>query len=262
MPPPHPLLCELCGYDITSLEPLLPSKPNIPCPECGSRVIASLPEHRYGTPWQKRQSLSNLFKTAHRVVTWPQHIWRNVRIDSRANRKLLNRSLLLVSFAWPAAYFLPGVINALIHHASIPLALLRGSRWLIFSAAVLLILHTLCAIESLGLRLFARRRHWRTDRHIALAVIAHASFGWWLGPFLFLALLLVIVTIAAPNPASNTPLLTLIAALFFLHLLLPLLAFEFLVYLGFRALRFANYPRAKPAPAPQPSPPSPLPSPP
>ncbi len=254
------ILCESCGYDISSLEPLLPTNPNIPCPECGSRVIASLPEHRYGTPWQKRQSLSNLFKTAHRMITWRHHIWRNVRIDSRVNRKLLNYSLLLTSVAWPAAFFLPGIINALLHRASLPLAVNRGIRWLIFSAATLLILHTLCYIESLGLRLFARRRHWRTDRDIALAVIAHASVGWWLGPILFLALLFVIILFAGPTPASNTPLLAPVAALFVFHLFLPLLAFELLVYSGFRALRFANFPRA--APAPQPPQLQPLPSPP
>ncbi len=248
MVPRDAILCESCGYDITTLEPSVRQNVNTPCPECGLRMIASLPEHRYGSPWQRRQSLSNLLNTASRVVTAPNRAWFEVRIDSRANRKLLNRSLLLVSFAWPAAYGLPGIINALLHRASPALALQRGFRWLLMAGALLLILHTLCAIESLGLRFFARRRGWRTDRHIALAVIAHASIGWWLGPFLFLALLLIIINIAAPDPASNAHLLTPVAALFFLHFLIPLLAFEILVYTGFRALRFANYPRPKPAP--------------
>lgn len=258
----RPILCESCGYDITSLEHAIDQNLNAPCPECGFRMIASRPEHRYGSPWQQRQSLTNFFKTASRVVTSPYNAWWNVRIDSRANQRLLSRSLLLASFAWPGAFLLPGVIHALFLRSNIPLALYRGVLWLFLAGAALLILHTLCYIESLGLRFFARRRHWRTDRHIALAVIAHASFGWWLGPILALVLMLIATSIGPLVRSSGAPVipLPLAALLILIHIFLPLLAFEFLVYLGFRALRFANYPRAARAPQPPPAPP--LPSPP
>lgn len=260
MTQPLPILCESCGYDATSLETLLPTNPNTPCPECGLRVQDSLPERRIGSPWQVRRSISSLYDTALRFATMPRCAWSEVSIDSRANRSLLNRSLLLISIAWPGAYCLPGGINALLIHTDIRLLFDACVLWLLGAAVALLILHTLCYIESLGLRLFARCRNWRTDRHIALAIIAHASAGWWLGPILTLAFLLVVVSSAAMAGGSTDHLLVPVAVLFFLQFLLPLLVFEILVYLGFRALRFANFSRAAPAPQPPPAPP--LPSPP
>jgi hypothetical protein len=126
----------------------------------------------------------------------------------------------------------------------------RSATWyavavLVFGTITLL---ALCGIEHLGIRFYGGRRRWRITRDVAATIVGHASFGWLLLPvtlptFAWLAARLSVL----PLDASGRPSIVAIAALFTSAIagpLIPMLAFETLVYIGFRRMRFANPPGA------------------
>jgi hypothetical protein len=107
----------------------------------------------------------------------------------------------------------------------------------------------LSAVESLGVQLIGVKSHWRISPRLAVAVVAHATPGWYtaallaplgwtLGQYLRVA------------PSANAPTLANILVteppflLVALGFLAGLLHFELLVYIAIRNCRFANPPDA------------------
>ncbi len=241
---PALILCENCGYDIGSLEPRLGAEPGLKCPECAKPIAESLPERRTGSPWQIRASVLSWLMTGAAVLRHPIRVWRTVR-PVRGRLALLSYLNLLV-----AAFAFGVLVRAEPHGARTD-----GLAWYIgvpvTSGPILLALIVLSHIEWGGIQFFGRRHGWRTSGAVALAVVAHASVGWCIGmPIGALTWLLasavgwrgwgsvLVIPYVGPSYRTYWDLSLSVAAV------AALLAFEALTYLGFRAMRFANHPRA------------------
>ncbi len=232
---PALILCENCGYDVGSLEARLAQEPGLKCPECAKPIAESLPERRTGTPWQRAPGVRSLLATNLLALRRPLRIWRVVSIDFPSSRNLLEWNLAITAVAWGVALAF-GVRD---HHYPG-----RGG-----AAAVIafVALNLLVLIEWGGVQLFARPRRWRTTGHVAWAIVAHASVGWLLGPMLAICAATVAMQFdyrgwgasVAPRHGYRSYLLLMLVV----GIPAGLLAFESLVYLGFRAMRFANAPR-------------------
>ncbi len=226
------LLCEHCGYDLAGLT----RTDN--CPECGTPIAASLPEHRTGTPWQ-RGGRRELRRTLVEVSRHPQRVWSVVRNDANRSMELIFfTSLLSGAVMYPTAWVIVGPIAGLAND--------RGS----FADALLVqvvdipvvwapsaviggaVVWVLTMVEIAGIAHFGRRRRWRTDWPMARVICAHASVMWIPGGVLT-------GLSAGVGYIVGLPVLPLIG------FLLGMLLFETWVYLGFRAMRFANPPGAE-----------------
>lgn len=98
-------------------------------------------------------------------------------------------------------------------------------------------------IEHYGIRFFGRNHRWRVTKDVARAVVAHSTPG-WLVASLLLALIIGVdqfVSLSPYVPGIRLPIGIVLAlgAIF-----LGLLAFETLVYIGMRRMRFANPPES------------------
>jgi hypothetical protein len=103
-----------------------------------------------------------------------------------------------------------------------------------FSTACFFLLLVLTAIEGVGLTIITKRRGWRVPRGGRLALLAHASYGWVLLAALGIGGILVLRGGAGQG--------ALVLALLVIPALVPLLAFETLVYIGMQRMKYANPP--------------------
>ncbi|MBY0307719.1 MAG: hypothetical protein K2Q09_03165 [Phycisphaerales bacterium] len=177
------------------------------------------------------------------MVRSPRQHARRLRIDSGSSSRLLHTNLFLT-----AAMLVPGVMP--VHGEWL---MIVPFAWLFMYAGLLL----LTFIETVGLRFFARAawRRWRVTPAVAWTVCDHASVGWVVGGLLNLLFVaaepvarlarwewgneLAKRLIGVPITAfvSDTTALRVYASL-----LLGMLTFETLVFIGVRQCRWANTP--------------------
>lgn len=232
------LLCENCGYDLAGLT----RADN--CPECGTPIAASLPENRTGTPWQRGDSHEPWFLTLGLMIRHPVSAWRVVRnTDGRVEQFILRNSFASGAAFVPAAYGTSSIVGLLSRRTAgsvagdaegVTLIVVFVLSWLTSAAIGALIIRVLTAIEAAGIAHFGRRRGWRTDRVLAKIICAHAGVMW-----LFAGALAGVGYGLFSEMEPNFRWLPLTG------FLLGMLLFETWVYLGFRAMRFANPPGAE-----------------
>ncbi len=240
------LLCESCGYVIAGL----PESGN--CPECGTPIPRSLPEARTGSAWQARirtcepAAFTAWLSTSWNILRHPGPSFRALRANMPGVRSLLAINLLasgvLLALPWTGVWIYDpargsrGVSGVLLQLASLVAITIVAALVLLF----------LTWVECLGIRFFAARRSWRLTGAMVWQVCAHASVGWLAaGPCVWIALLLT-STLAGSTQmiAGVVSVRDLIGGgLIFTAVLVGMLAFEVLVYLGVRQCRFANPPR-------------------
>lgn len=254
----HPaLLCEKCGYDLTSLPA------SAVCPECATPLTASLPESRPGSAWQlawkDRPWLLPLVwvRTSLRGLCFPGRQLRRTRIEAAgahgllAVNMLIASSLLTMRTSEPARELLLSIWPQRI---SSPAAFL-GPTWpLIATCMVLLgwlgLFVFLTEVERLGVAFYSRRRGWRVDRTLSSVATAHASGAWPLAAFLGVALPSVLDHSQAMLPTYAAPYLT--GLRFFAGstgFIAGMIWFEMCTYFGIRACRYANPPGVRRPPA-------------
>lgn len=231
---PDALLCEHCGYDLAGLT----RADN--CPECGTPIAASLPENRTGTPWQRGEHRAWV-RTAWVVLRHPRTCWQLVRNEGANTNQLVTRNCI-----YAAAMFAPFAEIGMFFRQlftwgfnGIGIDALYGFPiiWVFTTIVGAFIFWVLTAIEVAGISHFGKRRGWRTDRTLARVICAHAGVLWTVaGAITGFALG------AADDMMSHGGLIPWGALIGFL---LGMLLFETWVYLGFRAMRFANPPGAE-----------------
>ncbi|MCE7974517.1 MAG: hypothetical protein DYG92_09405 [Leptolyngbya sp. PLA1] len=243
-------LCESCGYDLSA------SAPSGSCPECGALVAASLPGSRIGSPWQQRPGLLAWGLTNLGTLLRPADRFRSLRISYAGAPTLLAANLLLAGAVmadpWVGATTFDPARS--VRDFSNPSQLaLYAAVWLAWSLLAALLLLVLTCVEYAGVRFFAARQEWRLTRPAALQVCAHASIGWVLCGVLAIAAMVVPQILIRyfhlaldqrwdlrPAIAYTLDLQTiLMVALPSAGYLAGLLLFEWLVFRGVRACRFA-----------------------
>ena len=232
-------LCERCGY-VTEGLPAAAA-----CPECGLAGTAA--DRRPGSPWQQRPSVFSYFRTNWLALCRPGELFSTIAIG-RGAWGLAALNLLIAGFLIVAPW--SGVLD-------IDPARGRGragSEELLLTAAWAVPLHTLAgvgllgaltAVEWAGLQALGRHRGWRITPAVAWQVCAHASVGWivmgitaWVG-------LIVWLNVSYFGGATDLSRMRgLSVAVMWLvpglGVLLGLLVFELLVFVGIRRCRFAN----------------------
>ncbi len=232
---PNAFLCETCGYTLSGLSL------DGACPECGRSIELSHPARRVGTPWQRASNPKTWVTTGVAMARKPRATWNTIRIDmaSASNLTWLN----CVASSAGLAILLFSIAAARGFEVSTAL----------FNAVLLILVGTislvvLSGIEYIGIRLFGRRKGWRVTRDVAATVVAHASYGWLLLPITIPFFWFLAATGFDRALGGSSGLGVVGAALTTIALIagpgVPLLAFEILVYIGFRRMRYANPPNA------------------
>ena len=254
------LLCERCGYPLSGLE----GEPV--CPECGLAVTESMPERRVGTAWQRGASVRAYLRTAIETLVRRRATFHDLRLV--VNGRM--RWLLVIHFA--LATIAP-VVSWVVFHArfgsgmvvwyqrSMPqmggmaadvdaFAVPRTWAAVAIGAGVVpLLLLVLTWIETRGVRFFGKRRGWRVTGPIAWSVCAHAGIGWVIGSLVYALSPLAVIWLRPVYdlfPATTGVRVATEAATWapIAAFVVGMLAFESLVYVGIRACRYANEPRA------------------
>lgn len=253
--PPNPLshastalLCESCGYPIGDL-PTASA-----CPECARPISDSLPAARPGSPWQNAAGLRRGFvawlDTAIRLVRAPRHLFASIRISPGGSNRLLFINLylagLLAGAPWVGVLWFDPTRGS----AEGPILLLRVPILIIYAAAFAMLFWALTRVECFGIEFISRRRGWRLLPAAARQICAHASYGWILAALLLdvglgLSQLLPVAGQQVSGRTATVEVLNAILSLLpgappLLSFFLGLFAFEWLVYLGVRACRWAN----------------------
>lgn len=220
------LLCERCGYHLKGL------KRADTCPECGTPVAESLPSNRIVEPWHTRATFLTSLHIAPRMLKHPVRYWDTLPLWQDRPEMLIVDGCVL-----SGAVLIAGIVAA-----SAAVSLLDPSIWSgLIGAAVIaplpmvIVYITLSAIEMVGLRVVSWRHRWRDGGLRARVVVANAAFAW------SVASLLTPFGFAMGAAAGDSLALPGALAGFFLGLL----AFETLVYIGMRRLRYANPPGAE-----------------
>jgi len=232
---PHTLLCERCGYELEGL----PTGGD--CPECGTPIAESLPEHRIGTPWQRDPGWGEYFQTARAALFGRTRLFEQMAMESGRSTALLRSNLL--------AIFAIFAVSGPVHAWNVGgYAITLTFAGVVFGVLAVLLVAILTTIEALGIRFFASRDGFRIDRRASLAICAHGSFGWVISAIGLHATIATFITLRKgidggdiSHAQSFVLLLTLVLSL--LGTLAGFLFFEFFAWLGMRRCKFANRPR-------------------
>lgn len=221
----YTLLCEDCGYVIEGMAQ------EDRCPECGTRVVESLPERRSLIPG-KRDIIRHPFRSFDRVtIEDPDSAGRRTAV-----RCLIAGSLVAGAFVigWLPWWFVEMDLPRAVYSALI------ATLTAVFASALLwVVLLLLTWIEMRGLRFIGARHGYRTTKAVAETVCSHASVGWVIGGAIwFLGWIAVGAGVLVD---FFVPLGLLIGVV---GLIAGLLIFEGLAYIGMRRCKFAN--RARP----------------
>jgi hypothetical protein len=238
------LLCESCGYPIGDLPA------SSACPECSRLIADSLPASRPGSPWQTKPGFVSWLDTAIRLVRAPGSLFASIRMTSRGGNRLLLINLtlagLLAAAPWVGVLWFDPTRGS----ASGPILLIRVPLLILYAAVFALLFWILTRVECFGIEFIARRRGWRLLPAAARQVCAHASYGWILAALLLdvglgLSQLLPVGGQQVTGRTVTVEVLNAILALLpgappLIGFFLGLFAFEWLVYVGVRACRWAN----------------------
>lgn len=244
------ILCEECGYDLSS------TPEASPCPECARPSARSRPNAREGSPWQRKPGLFSWVQTNVWMLWRHGSLFERLRVEPRRATPLLLLNLWLAGavLADPWVGVFVGDPARGVHDFTAPLNVLRyGASWLVWGACVGLVLLALTWVEYLGVRFFAARRGWRLTSAGAWQVCAHASVGWIVCAALPLVALFVLQALirvfhmpihGTIDLGPRSPVVYSLADVVMIGVpvvggFVGLLVFEFLVYKGVRAVRYA-----------------------
>lgn len=235
-------LCEGCGYELGEYGDGV-------CPECGRERALSDPARRVGSPWQRGEGVVGgvvgAISTVWLVLRGGGSLFELVRVDR-----------------WRGALLVPvyGGMAGLVVWFGIALSSMGGEfrSWVTLVGMVVegvLICGGLSLVEYVGLRMIGRRHGYRIGHRVAGVVVGHASAG-WVGGGIVAAVgwnvgLLLPSTVRQGVYSSGVWDLGVLSYLYptlrypeylmvLLGLLVGLLWFEVLAYLGIRRCRWAN----------------------
>jgi hypothetical protein len=237
---PPGVLCEGCGYDISSLDA------GGACPECGRPLRQSLPEHRAGSPWQKSGAW---FATLVLCVRSPRRLFEVIRLEERSSRALARRNnleagliilggaLIAVLWNWIDTGRMTGGVQ---FRAGATITIINplGIAWAVF--ALLPVMVTVVG-RFAGPGLYQRLYGWPVSRTCYVAVDGHASFAWIV--FAITIAPVAIVERPALRWAAHEGNLALAEFFHAVGLAVCGLAVAYVVYLqdlGFRTCRYAS----------------------
>lgn len=240
----YTLLCEKCGYVIEGLD----SSGN--CPECGKRIVESLPERRVGTPWQQSPGVGSLVRTWWMTLRHPVRTLDVIQMRPILLSQMLIKPLLLIALLFVTI----GSMQILFIGEVFYLAFIVFPAYMGISSILILILLGLTHIESLGLRTISRQREFRITKDVSHQIVASGSVGWAIaltGIGLFWNSFLIS---SVMGKATSPELQSAAHAVFItgmitssLMVVFGFLFFETFAYLGLRRLKFAN--RVRPSDA-------------
>lgn len=261
--PEDATLCERCGYILSGIAP------EGRCPECGAPVRASLPEARPGTAWQQRSGVGSWLWVSWAVLRRPLAAFRAMRPVADRRTWMLLWINLVIGSAVPGVMWVwvqrwvngPGLNVWYLREAAAKPANGIIIAWealavprpvwvaIVCVPGMLAVLLGLTWIETVGVRFFGRRRGWRVTWPIALSVSAHASIGWTIGGVLHAMVPLTRTPMwwamdRLPEAAAAQVALAYVTTAPVVALLVGMLVFETLVYLGVRECRYANAAKA------------------
>lgn len=226
---PHPdwLLCERCGYRLDTLDPA----PGAPCPECGVPIANSLPQRRPGTRWQRRPGPVAWLATNWATLRRPWRRWEVVRPAPTTGLLVINCAVVgaLLALGLGAPSLLDGYDGEILGVSAITVF------------ATPFVLFSLSKIEGLGLRVLGARNRWRITKPVANAIVAHASIGWLLAIPALVAEIVYFHRIDSPGALAWLSAPWWWEALVWAFApLAGLVGFEFLAWMGWRQMKFAN----------------------
>lgn len=242
------LLCESCGYPIGDLPD------SSACPECARSISASLPAARPGSLWQNHSGIRAAaiawIETALQLVRSPRHLFNTLRINRDGANQLLAINLtiagLIAAAPWVGVLWFDPTRGS----AEGAVLLLRVPILLMYAACFAVLFWVLTRVECFGIEFIANRRGWRLLPVAARQVCAHASYGWILAAFLLDAGLGAsqLLPVAGQQVQGRTVTVEVLNAILsllpgappLLGFFLGLFVFEWLVYVGVRACRWAN----------------------
>ncbi len=220
-------LCENCGY------PLRGCRVDQRCPECGRSIGESDPTHRCGLPWQARIGLLPWLETLQMIVFRPRDSFRLLRVDRPDRNQNRSDRLFMITIAagigllWTVTWRLAGL----------------GLVWqwgLLVAGMVIMMTY----VEVIGVAYFSKKRGWRVPLALAERVGCYCVVGWVPAVVIFEAVYLLdqTGTLARYWPAGWGP-WDLRTRLFVLALVWggSIMSFEYLVWLGIRKVKYANY---------------------
>ncbi len=232
-PSDRELLCESCGYVLTG------SDSDGPCAECGVLAAESLASCRDGATWQREKGVLGHVRGLIAAVLRPGYESRRLIIRDGAMPSRLVANIVIAAALLTGAFALAQPTTAGTFSRS-------GAELAGICASFIALLMVMTWIETRGVRLFGRQRAWRITPAVAWSVCTQASFGWIVGA----AVAMVVVPPLAPllGVVQDLPGADVLVPgrgprnALALLIVLPVLGFELLVYVGIRRCRFANRP--------------------
>ncbi|QYK46965.1 MAG: hypothetical protein KF838_09230 [Phycisphaeraceae bacterium] len=236
---PPDAACVGCGY------PLEIEDDRDVCPECGTRV----PEHREDVEHQRyltRAGVKAVLTTIREMYLRPRAMLSRVRIEEGPTRSLgamitsVASAILIVPIGCMHGWSIFVRTTWTLESALETVGVLWGMA--VAGLLVLCILVFLSFIEEMGIQLFGRVHKRRITSAVAETICAHACVGWITGAVLFWGFILAAVLLGENRLALFSP----------IGLILGLLHFEILVWLGVKRCRYANRERPDANPIPRP----------